>query len=208
MTCQTHAYLATVLVQAIQSVWGVRLSRKRLVYGSVKPDLTSLFLRHPHFWNYSRAFLFRKIAKLAGMRFDRYEKNKKFSEALGVVLHYVADFFTAAHNVKPNRLREHLAYEDALHAEFARIVDGASLRDAIRFVREARSPDALADGPTAIARTLIALHASYRPSLADPARDVREILVACLTVTAGVMDAVVKGAGVRDATAFAFSAAN
>ncbi len=201
MTCQTHAYLATVLVQAIQSVWGVRLSRKRLVYGSIKPDVTSLFLRHPHFWRYSRDFLFRKVARLARMRFDRYEKNKKFSEALGVVLHYVADFFTAAHNVKPNRLREHLAYEERLHAAFARMADVATVRDAIRFVREGRPRVGTANPSLSVAETLISLHSSYSPSLEDVERDVREILIACLTVTAVVMDSV---AGIKE---FAFTAA-
>ncbi len=220
MTSQTHAFLATALVQAIQSVWGVRLSRKRLVYGSVKPDLTSLFFRHPHFWSYSRDFLFRKISKLYLKRFDRYEKNKEFSEALGVVLHYIADFFTAAHNVKPNRLREHLAYEDALHAEFVRLADGATVRDAIRFVRDTRPRGPFATRPLDIAESLISLHSTYKPSLADPARDVREILIACLTVTSAVMDALVMGAdrsagqGLEDVPAaagtrvFAFSAAN
>lgn len=196
MTYHTHAYLGAILHPVICETWNVRLSRKRFIAGSVKPDRSSLFVRHPHFWGHSRAFVVRRIRKLSRRRLDPAKKNKRFSEDLGIVLHYVADFFTAAHNVRPNRLREHIAYEAALHEEFLAGVSAASVRNTLRLL-----------GPTpsragASAETLLwELHARYSPSMAHPSADVREILLACLQVTSFIMEGAAADIG-TDSQAF------
>jgi hypothetical protein len=88
MTYQTHAYFGAELFRVLSDGWDVPLSKKRLVAGSVKPDVSSL----------------------------------------RIVLHYVADFFTAVHNITPNRLKDHLAFEERLHEQFLRYVRSDTTR--------------------------------------------------------------------------------
>ena len=198
MTHHTHRYLGNVLFPVICEAWNVTLSRKRFISGSVKPDFSSLFIRHPHFWRLSRKFIFRKIRKLAKRPIRPGKKNGRFSEDLGIVHHYVADFFTSVHNVTPNPIGEHLRFEAKLHEDFVRMVSEGTLRTALCLIRgTARKPYvAEADGERSadderdsINAVLKELHGRYIPEKNSPLADVREILVACLAVTARVMDA-------------------
>jgi hypothetical protein len=192
MTYRTHAYFGTVLYPILRETWGFPLSRKRLVKGSIKPDMSSLFIRYPHFWKRSHKFVERKMRKLGRMTLSPGKKNGKFCETLGIVLHYVADYFTAVHNASPNPIREHMEYETRLHALFIERVDEESLRTSMRLISCGIDPP-LGDadhGPAEGAkRALRELRAAYRPDVADPANDIRFITVACLTVAARIMDA-------------------
>lgn len=192
MNYRTHAYLGEALFPALCETWGATLSRKRLIRGSVKPDFSSLFLRYPHFWKHSHKYVEKKIRKLERATLVSGRKNGKFSENLGVVLHYVADYFTAVHNASPNPLREHMAYETRLHALFLARVDEDSLRNSMRMVSFGIDPPhggADRSSTESAKRALRDLRAAYRPDVADPANDIRFITVACLTVAARIMDA-------------------
>ena len=199
MMYYTHLLLADALLPAIEETWGVKLSRKRFRSGSVKPDTSSLIVRHPHFWRLSRKFAFKKIVKLSRKVLKADSKNRRFSEELGIALHYVADFFTSAHNVRPNRLKAHLASEAALHEEFARLVSADSVRTSMRMVLGTGARGAWGGGEKAgrdgerIRAVLKELHDRFVPAPADPVSDIREILVACLTVTAFVMEMATAG---------------
>jgi len=198
MTYHTHLFLGAELFPVICETWNVSLSRKRFLSGSVKPDVSSLFLRHPHFWRSSRRFVLKKIAKLSRKTLKPDTKNKRFSEDLGIVLHYIADFFTSAHNVRPNRIGEHLAFEAKLHAEFVNLIDSRAIDASFRMIR--------GTGGSRIARIeplLKELHERFEPSLADPVADIREILVACLTVALFVMDAATEATGAGTESGFA-----
>jgi len=176
MTYQTHAYLGAEIFPVICETWGIPLSRKRLIAGSVKPDRNSLFLRHPHFWKHSHRFIEKKIRKLAHTALIEGKKNKKFSEELGIVLHYVADFFTSAHNMKPNRIREHLAFEERLHRDFLDLVDSESLRNTMKMI----------DFP--VTSSLRYQHSRFQSDLSETVNDIREITLACLTITSYIMN--------------------
>lgn len=176
MTYQTHAYLGAEIFPVICETWGIPLSRKRLIAGSIKPDRNSLFLRHPHFWKHSHRFIEKKIRKLALTTLVPGKKNKKFSEELGIVLHYVADFFTSAHNMKPNRIREHLAFEERLYRDFLAFVDTESLRNTMKMI----------DYP--VTSCLRHLHSRFESDLSETSNDIREITVACLSITSYIMN--------------------
>ena len=175
MTYQTHAYLGAEIFPVICETWGIPLSRKRLIAGSIKPDRNSLFLRHPHFWKHSHRFIEKKIRNLAGMTLVAGKKNKRFSEELGIVLHYVADFFTSAHNMKPNRIREHLEFEERLHRDFLAFVDTESLRNTMKMI----------DFP--VTSSLRYQHSNFKSDLSETSNDIREITVACLSITSYIM---------------------
>jgi len=175
MTNQTHAYLGAEIFPVICETWGITLSRKRLIAGSTKPDRNSLFLRHPHFWKHSHRFIEKKIRKLAHTALVPGKKNKRFSEELGIVLHYVADFFTSAHNMKPNKIREHIAFEDKLYRDFCALVDSESLRNTMKMI----------DFPAT--SNLRYQHSHFKTDMSETSHDIREITVACLTITSYIM---------------------
>ncbi len=206
MMFHTHLYLADLILPPIEELWGISLSRKRFRAGSVKPDTTSLFVRHPHFWGLSRKFVEKRILRLARAEVTPDAKNGRFSEELGIVLHYVADFFTSVHNVRPNPIARHLASEQALHEAFLAHVGPDSVMTSFRLIlgtgmRELRKEAAcLAEADRGgngrkrkrrdepIVRALRELHGRFVPESGNAVHDVREILVACLTVTAFVME--------------------
>jgi len=183
MTYQTHIHLGAVLYPVIVETWGVPLSRKRFLRGCVKPDASSLFVRHPHFWKSSHRYLFRKIERLAGRPVYSDRKNKRFSEGLGIVLHYAADFFTAVHNRAPNDLATHLAYEARLETDLRATVNEETIRNCLRFFRTThQTADVLKD-------ELTRRHKAYKSVVDTTGNDIHEILAACVLVTAAVMDA-------------------
>jgi hypothetical protein len=205
MTYRTHLYLADLILPPIEELWGIRLSRKRFRAGSVKPDTTSLFVRHPHFWGLSRKYVEKRILRLARTELAQDAKNGRFSEELGIVLHYVADFFTSVHNVRPNPIARHLASEEALHEAFLAHVGPDSVMTSFRLIlgtgmrrlrKETADLAADRDGNGSgrkrrdepIVRALRDLHGRFVPDGENAIHDVREILVACLTVTAFVME--------------------
>lgn len=194
MKFTTHIHLGALLYSAICENWNMPLDRKRFLYGCVKPDFTSLLVRHPHFYRISRKFVFKKMRKLVNKkpRFDR--KNKKFSEDLGIVLHYVADFFTSAHNRKPNRLQEHIDFENVLDAAFLDTVRMETVRNRFRFLKYRFL--SLEDAKNEIVR----LHHAYCWEGATTAYDIREIIGACVAAASGIMNAVSAGAAAVDET--------
>lgn len=58
------------------------------------------------------------MKKLSQKKIKNGKKNKKFSIELGIILHYIADFFTAVHNISPNKVLDHMTYEEKLHDAF------------------------------------------------------------------------------------------
>lgn len=187
MKFTTHIHLGTLLYSAICETWKIPLDRKRFLYGCVKPDFSSLLVRHPHFYRISRKFIFKKMRKLGRKKTGLNKKHKKFSEDLGIVLHYVADFFTSAHNRKPNRLQEHIDYENQLDADFLDTVRMETIRNQFRFLKDRIL--SVEDAKNEI----VHLHHSYRGQGATTSYDIREIICACVAATAGIMNAVSAG---------------
>lgn len=189
MTYNSHLYLGSVLYPAIRDRWDIPLSRKRFLYGCVKPDVTSLFVRHPHFWKYSKKFFFKKIRKLSQHRLSPEKKNKKFSEELGVVLHYAADFFTAAHNVAPNKLSEHIDFENRLYQTLLRTVSTDTIRRRFRFAEELPGLAGDTGNCISLIEEIARLHKSYRADMSDAKADINRIVHASILIASAVMSA-------------------
>lgn len=189
MTYNSHLYLGSVLYPVIREKWGIPLSKKRFLYGCVKPDVTSLFIRHPHFWKYSKKFFFRKIRKLSRHRLSPEKKNKKFSEELGVVLHYAADFFTAAHNISPNKLPAHIDFEARLYRNLLRTVSTDSVRRRFRFAEELPGLSGDTGNCVPLIEEITRLHKSYRADMGNAPADINRIIHASILITSAIMNA-------------------
>jgi hypothetical protein len=189
MVYATHYYLGTLLYPVIRDAWGVPLSKKRFLRGCVKPDVCSLFIRHPHFWRLSKKFLKKRIRKLCGAELRAEKKNRKFSEHLGIVLHYTADFFTSVHNITPNDLKKHMAFERKLDEAFSKNVNEEAIADAlVRFRAKRGIAGTFAKGECE--EELVWMHKTNNPEPKDVEYDIKEIIAACILVTCGIMDTV------------------
>lgn len=189
MTYATHRYLGTLLYPELRARWNVHLDEEAFVYGCVKPDVSTLFIRHPHFWKISKKFVFKLMERLAKRELKPGKAHRSFSIELGIVMHYVADFFTSVHNMTPNPIREHIEFEKRLHELFIDGVDEATIAGFFNF------RDELPNGATILARELSRRHARYEPNRETPEADLREIVGASVLVAGAIMDAVALNSG-------------
>ena len=81
-------------------------------FGSLEPDLVPSFITTKHRIDLT----FHKLEKKINKVIDEYDKNKGMtiglSKDLGVITHYIADYFTFPHNtIYPGNLKDHCVYE-------------------------------------------------------------------------------------------------
>lgn len=112
MLTMTHIKLANYIYYIFKQQYGIRLNKKNLIYGSIKPD----FMKNkvPHYIDKSIDYIDKEIESLI----DDSNKIsiKVFSRRLGMIMHYISDYFCRAHNTEYYRknLVAHLKYEKRL----------------------------------------------------------------------------------------------
>jgi len=99
------------------------LNKNSLVYGSIKPDIAPSLAKLDHFKPQSFDLIMNEIHRLSQMSFaNNKEFIKNFSTQIGVVTHFIADFFCVPHNdrVKYRKATfiSHMIYENNLHKIF------------------------------------------------------------------------------------------
>ena len=95
----THALYAKHVAEHIFLVYGVKLKRYSLIYGAIKPDASTIFAKYPHYINLSLDNLCETVDDLIETIEGRNElETRAFARELGVVLHYIADYFCRVHN--------------------------------------------------------------------------------------------------------------
>lgn len=119
MMSTTHAMFAKELREHIYLMYGVKLKKTSLVYGSIKPDASTIFAKYPHYINKSLDMLCERISILEEIASSIENiETRAFSRELGVVSHYLADYFCRVHNdingIKHNENFGHILYEQKL----------------------------------------------------------------------------------------------
>jgi len=89
------------------------LSRWDFLYGSIKPDLSSKCLKNPHILDNYLFVVTNSINQLSSRKLSQ----KEFSVELGIICHYICDFFCYYHldNQIHKKLFDHFIYELRLH---------------------------------------------------------------------------------------------
>lgn len=94
----THLRVAKIIKKVVEENLAVKLDTYSFMYGSIKPDLSYRLIQIPHFKHKSYDFIKSEINSL--MKY-RIKKNtictKEFSERLGIIIHYLSDFFCEVH---------------------------------------------------------------------------------------------------------------
>lgn len=119
MLPQTHKIIADIIFEDVYHDHGIRLNKKRLVYGSIKPDIYSGIPKLKHFKPQSFAVICQDISNLsANYTEDNPLAIAKLSQTLGVITHYVSDYFCVPHNDRATyhkHIISHVQYENKLH---------------------------------------------------------------------------------------------
>lgn len=114
MRKKSHISLAGYLLDSMKND-GLTQHKKAFYVGSILPDCTPSFITRRHTIEETFDILKKEILKItdnydADRGIDRY-----FSRHLGVVTHYLADYFTYPHNnVFTGNIKEHCGYEKKL----------------------------------------------------------------------------------------------
>ncbi len=124
MRKKSHISLTKGVVHglAVDHKFGHRIS---LYFGSILPDCTISFLTKRHCMEET----FDVCEKKMNGFLEHYKTRKKglsisSSVRMGVVLHYIADYFTFPHNAHyPGNLKDHCAYEESLKQHMRRFIN-------------------------------------------------------------------------------------
>lgn len=113
---QSHSIIAKGLYESFLKNLNVSLDLKGFIYGCVKPDFSLSLLKMSHYKDKSLEATCSMIKALHDKKLPEANKDiKQFSIYLGVIAHYLADYFCYPHNNKIyNFIPIHFAYENKL----------------------------------------------------------------------------------------------
>lgn len=120
MMSMMHAMFSKELIEHINLRYGMKLKKSSLIYGSIKPDASTIFAKYPHYLDKSLDMLCERIALLKEVAGSKENiETRAFARELGVATHYIADYFCRVHNdingIKHNEHLGHVIYEQKLY---------------------------------------------------------------------------------------------
>ncbi|NLM03827.1 MAG: zinc dependent phospholipase C family protein [Clostridiales bacterium] len=122
MLPQSHIIIAKQIYKHIDKKLNVQLDKKSLIYGSIKPDIPFNSSGVPHFKPDSFDYISNKIYELSLQPLsNNTEFIKYISRNIGIVTHYIADYFCVPHNDRKyykKHIINHFNYEAYLHKEY------------------------------------------------------------------------------------------
>jgi len=115
MLTNTHKLLSKMLLNTVEGTRNFSKAQKLAFrWGNIRPDMHTPITKGKHMFDHSFDEVF-SFWNYAEKQFDF--DGVKCSYYLGIVLHFVADYFTLVHNddASMNDLKSHFAYERKLH---------------------------------------------------------------------------------------------
>ena len=114
MRKKSHISLAWYLMNS-QGMEVLKQHKNWFYLGSILPDCVPSFIYRKHSYETSFRFLEKEIEKLIGHFDPEKGINAYCSRRLGVITHYLSDYFTFPHNKNyPGDLKAHCIYEEDL----------------------------------------------------------------------------------------------
>lgn len=123
MMMNTHKSLAHQFINNIDEDKLFIINDGHFIWGNLKPDSVSKYKFKKHYINESFEMIINKIKFLSSMSLDDIYKIysiNKFNQELGVVCHFLCDYFCIPHFQRwefksANAVKEHLLYENDLN---------------------------------------------------------------------------------------------
>ena len=120
MFMNTHILIGKSIVENIDQNKSFFISDKNFIYGNIKPDVSSKYVLQKHYLEESLEMIFSKVEYLCTLDLDsisKYFSISKFSQELGVICHFLCDFFCVPHSRRwemSHSMNKHIAYEKEL----------------------------------------------------------------------------------------------
>lgn len=120
MFVNTHILIGKSIVENIDQNKSFFISDKNFIYGNIKPDVSSKYVLQKHYLEESLEMIFSKVEYLCTLNLDsisKYFSISKFSQELGVICHFLCDFFCVPHSRRwemSHSMNKHIAYEKEL----------------------------------------------------------------------------------------------
>lgn len=122
MLMNTHKMLAQDFIYNMDNNKKKLINENHFIWGNIKPDCASKYKLKKHYMNESLDMVVSKIQFLSSLSIEDIYRNyseNKFSQELGVVCHFLCDFFCIPHNKRwefksANAMKEHVMYEKDL----------------------------------------------------------------------------------------------
>ena len=114
-----HAAFSIQLYEYLLLKYNVKIKKKSLIYGSIKPDASTIFAKYPHYIDKSLDMLTARISMLIDATDNKKQiETYAFAKELGVATHYLADYFCRVHNdingKKHSEGIKHIIYEQKM----------------------------------------------------------------------------------------------
>lgn len=113
----THISYAKQIKEHIYLRYGISLKHFSLIYGSIKPDVSIIFGSvMPHYFDESLDAMCESSRILIDATNSKLElESRAFARELGVIMHYISDFFCRVHNdingIRHSENISHIIYE-------------------------------------------------------------------------------------------------
>jgi hypothetical protein len=117
-----HFLIANSILENIDNNKSFFISEKNFIYGNIKPDISSKYLFMKHYHAESFHMIVKKIKHLCSLNLDslsKYFSLSKFNQELGVICHFLCDFFCVPHSQRwefKHSMKKHMLYERQLSA--------------------------------------------------------------------------------------------
>ncbi|MCD7957256.1 MAG: zinc dependent phospholipase C family protein [Lachnospiraceae bacterium] len=114
MRKKSHLALSAYLVEELR-IKELDLHRKSFCFGSIQPDLNPKMLSEPHEYDVTWDKVKRLILRIESESEEESCDNSTLWMHMGIVTHYLADYFTFPHNTCfEDGLKEHCRHESEL----------------------------------------------------------------------------------------------
>lgn len=133
MLMNTHFMIANSVIDNIDENKSFFISKKNFIYGNLKPDISSRYVLKKHYLDESLNMIINKIKHLSNLTLDylnKYFSISKLSQEIGVVCHFLCDFFCVPHSQRwelSHSMNKHIVYEREL-AIIAKNTDLSSIK--------------------------------------------------------------------------------
>jgi hypothetical protein len=180
MRKKSHISLAWYLMNS--EGMDVLKSHKGSFYmGSILPDCVPTFLVRRHTIEDAFEVLEKEFQKLVSHFDPEKGVNCYFCRHLGVIVHYISDFFTFPHNAHyPGNIKDHCIYEEELKRELRSYVHSP---EAVRH----RSSQERMHTPKEILAFIQRMHDTYKEAESIVRRDCRYIVELCHDVVDAIL---------------------
>lgn len=153
MLISTHKLIGKKLLETMDNEKKqLFIKENHFIWGTIKPDFVSKYKLKKHYMDESFVMIINKIFFLARLSLEDLNTGysiNKFSQELGVVCHFLCDFFCMPHNLrwefkKANVVKDHILYErnlDKVSKEFHfdnEFNDKLTNVEVIRFIKDMR----------------------------------------------------------------------